>query len=64
MIPRKPTPAELAAAQDKAIPDVLGPQLRILFCGIDPSLYDPNVINPNEINTQINRATQGRIRGR
>ena len=43
MIPRKPTPAELAAAQDKAIPDVLGPQLRILFCGIDPSLYSAAV---------------------
>jgi len=43
LIPRKPTPAELAAAQDKAIPDVLGPQLRILFCGINPSLYSAAV---------------------
>jgi len=36
---RKPTPAELAAAAGRTIPDVLGPGLRVLFSGINPSLY-------------------------
>ena len=36
---RRPTSAELAAARDKTIPDIAGPDLRILFCGINPSLY-------------------------
>jgi TDG/mug DNA glycosylase family protein len=35
----KPTPAELQAATDKFIPDVLAPHLRVLFCGINPGLY-------------------------
>jgi double-stranded uracil-DNA glycosylase len=33
------TPAELAAARDRTIPDVLAPGLRVLFCGINPSLW-------------------------
>lgn len=37
--PSRPTPAELAAAQDKTIPDVIGPGLRVLFCGINPGLW-------------------------
>jgi double-stranded uracil-DNA glycosylase len=36
---RKPTPADLAAAAGRTIPDVLGPDLRVLFSGINPSLY-------------------------
>jgi double-stranded uracil-DNA glycosylase len=28
----------LAAARDKLLPDVLGPDLRVLFCGINPGL--------------------------
>jgi double-stranded uracil-DNA glycosylase len=36
---RKPTPAELAAAAGRTIPDVVGPGLRVLFSGINPSLY-------------------------
>jgi TDG/mug DNA glycosylase family protein len=36
---RKPTPAELQAATDKFIPDVLAPNLRVVFCGINPGLY-------------------------
>ncbi|GIE97031.1 G/U mismatch-specific DNA glycosylase [Paractinoplanes rishiriensis] len=36
---RKPTPAEVAAAAGRTIPDVLGPDLRVLFSGINPSLY-------------------------
>lgn len=35
----KPTPAELLAAIDKLIPDVLAPNLRVVFCGINPGLY-------------------------
>ena len=35
----RPTPADLAAARDRTIPDVIGPGLRVLFCGINPSLY-------------------------
>ncbi len=38
----RPGPAELAAARDRTIPDVLpapGAPLRVLFCGINPSLY-------------------------
>ncbi|CAG0958402.1 G/U mismatch-specific DNA glycosylase [Anaerolineae bacterium] len=35
----KPTPAELQSARDKLIPDVLAPNLRVVFCGINPGLY-------------------------
>jgi len=34
-----PTPAELAAAYGRSIPDVIGPQLSVLFCGINPGLW-------------------------
>ncbi len=34
-----PTRAELERARDRAVPDVLGPGLRVLFCGINPGLY-------------------------
>src|SRR3954454_3025850 len=37
--PRRPTKAELLAAKDKSIPDVIAPELRVLFCGINPGLY-------------------------
>lgn len=36
---RKPTRAELAAAHGKKIADLLAPGLKVLFCGINPSLY-------------------------
>jgi TDG/mug DNA glycosylase family protein len=36
---RRPTKAELLAAKDKSIPDVIAPDLRVLFCGINPGLY-------------------------
>lgn len=36
---RKPTRAELLAATDNTVPDVIGPGLKILFCGINPGLY-------------------------
>ena len=35
----KPTRADLLAAQDKTIRDVIAPGLRVLFCGINPGLY-------------------------
>ena len=35
----RPTPADLEAAQDRTIPDLGGPGLRVLFSGINPSLY-------------------------
>jgi TDG/mug DNA glycosylase family protein len=37
--PTKPTRADLLAAQDKTIRDVIAPDLRVLFCGINPGLY-------------------------
>ncbi|MEV4094829.1 G/U mismatch-specific DNA glycosylase [Streptosporangium saharense] len=37
--PTKPTRAELAAAADLTIDDVLGPSIEVLFCGINPGLY-------------------------
>jgi double-stranded uracil-DNA glycosylase len=35
----KPTRADLLAAQNKAVRDVIAPGLRVLFCGINPGLY-------------------------
>jgi double-stranded uracil-DNA glycosylase len=35
----RPTAADLAAAADRTIPDVISPGLRVLFCGINPGLY-------------------------
>ena len=35
----RPTRAELAAAHGRTIPDVVAPGLRVLFAGINPSLY-------------------------
>jgi TDG/mug DNA glycosylase family protein len=40
---RKPTRAELAAAYGKNVPDLIGERLRVLFCGINPSLYSAAV---------------------
>jgi TDG/mug DNA glycosylase family protein len=35
----RPTKDDLAAAADRTIADVIGPGLRVLFSGINPSLY-------------------------
>jgi TDG/mug DNA glycosylase family protein len=35
----KPTKEQLAAAAGKTMPDIIGPNLRVLFCGINPSVY-------------------------
>ncbi len=36
---KRPTAAELKAAKNKTVPDVIGPGLDVLFCGINPGLY-------------------------
>ena len=36
---RRPSPAELTAAAGRTVPDVIGPGLRVLFCGINPGLW-------------------------
>jgi TDG/mug DNA glycosylase family protein len=41
--PWKPTREQVAAAEGGRVPDLLGPQLRILFVGINPSLYSAAV---------------------
>lgn len=35
----RPTKAQLKAAVNLRVPDVIGPGLQILFCGINPGLY-------------------------
>ena len=35
----KPTKEEIAAAFGKTLPDVIAPDLSVLFCGINPGLY-------------------------
>lgn len=37
--PRKPTRAQLLAATDRTVPDIITHNLRVLFCGINPGLY-------------------------
>jgi TDG/mug DNA glycosylase family protein len=34
-----PTRTELLAAAERTVPDVVAPDLRVLFCGINPGLY-------------------------
>ena len=36
---RRPTRAELEAARELSVPDLIAPNLRVLFCGINPGLY-------------------------
>ena len=38
-VPPRPTQADLDAARDRTIPDVIAPGLRVLFAGINPGLY-------------------------
>jgi len=37
--PFKPTKQQLIEAAGKTLPDVIAPDLRVLFCGINPGLY-------------------------
>jgi double-stranded uracil-DNA glycosylase len=36
---RRPNKADLLASRGKTVPDVISPELRVLFCGINPGLY-------------------------
>jgi TDG/mug DNA glycosylase family protein len=38
-VPWKPTREQVLAAEGKTISDVIAPNLRVLFCGINPGLY-------------------------
>lgn len=38
-VPFKPSKTELAAAVRLTVPDLIAPNLRVLFCGINPGLY-------------------------
>src|ERR1700686_1350730 len=37
--PFRPTKQQLMKAAGKTVPDVIGPDLHVLFCGINPGLY-------------------------
>src|SRR5215472_15171309 len=41
--PWRPTLAQLQAARGRTLPDVWAPGLRVLFCGVNPSLYSAAV---------------------
>jgi double-stranded uracil-DNA glycosylase len=40
---RRPTRAQVLAAAGGTVPDLVAPALRVLFCGINPSLYSSAV---------------------
>lgn len=40
---RKPTKAELQAAYNQEVPDIIAPHLKVLFCGINASIYSAAV---------------------
>jgi TDG/mug DNA glycosylase family protein len=42
-VPARPTAAQLEAARDRRLRDVLRPGLAVVFCGINPSLYSAAV---------------------
>jgi TDG/mug DNA glycosylase family protein len=42
-MPTRPTPTDVAAATGRQVPDVLAPDLRVLFCGINPGLWSAAV---------------------
>jgi TDG/mug DNA glycosylase family protein len=39
----KPTKDQIRAAHGRTVPDVIGPGLKVLFCGINPGLYSAAV---------------------
>src|SRR5213079_2095462 len=41
--PFKPTKQQLIDSAGKTLPDVIAPNLRVLFCGINPGLYSAAV---------------------
>jgi len=42
-VQRKPTTEEIQAAYGRTVPDIIAPNLAVLFCGINPSLYSAAV---------------------
>jgi len=42
-MPHKPSQDELEAALHKVVPDIIAPNLRVLFCGINPGVYSAAV---------------------
>jgi TDG/mug DNA glycosylase family protein len=42
-VPWKPTKGAIAAATGKRVADVIAPDLKVLFCGINPGLYSAAV---------------------
>jgi TDG/mug DNA glycosylase family protein len=40
---KRPTKHDLLAAKGRRLPDVIGPRLTVLFCGINPGLYSAAV---------------------
>jgi len=43
MSKHKPSPDEIQASHTKFLPDILGPDLHVVFCGINPGLYSAAV---------------------
>lgn len=43
IVQHKPTLAEIQAAYGRTVPDIIAPDLAVLFCGINPSLYSAAV---------------------
>ena len=41
----RPSPAELAAAAGRTIPDVVAVDLSVLFCGINPGLWSAATVD-------------------
>jgi double-stranded uracil-DNA glycosylase len=41
--PGSPTPEELVAAEGQKVPDVIAPELDVLFCGVNPGLWSAAV---------------------
>ena len=39
----RPTGRQLQAARGRSVPDLIAPELQVLFCGINPSLYSAAV---------------------
>ncbi len=39
----RPTPEEIRAAKGRTVPDLIAPDLLVLFCGINPGLYSSAV---------------------
>jgi len=41
--PARPTSLQLAAAEGKSVPDIIAPDLKVLFCGVNPGLWSAAV---------------------